>query len=192
MNVWGSVNTVADFDVSAIAGAAASSAPSTGPGVPIDPALAHSFMVEIEGLFVAGFTEVSGLESRMALETIIEGGQNRYQEQRASGLTFPRLVLKRGITTTDMLWNWHNDVVTGTVVRRNGSVVLMTKDFTELWRWNFKDAIPVSWIGPVFRADQSAVAFETIELVHRGISKDIGASASLSLSAGISDAGSLL
>jgi phage tail-like protein len=180
------------IDVGAAASIGLSIATSMGLGIRIDPAMAHSFMVEIDGLFVAGFTEVSGLESHMSLEPILEGGQNQWQEQRVNGLTYSKpLVLKRGITTADMLWMWHNDVVSGKIVRRNGSVVLMTKDLTEMWRWNFKDAFPISWIGPSFRADQSAVAFESIELVHRGISKDMGLSASISLSAGISAAGGL-
>jgi phage tail-like protein len=68
----------------------------------------------------------------------------------------------------------------------------MTKDLTEMWRWNFKEAFPVKWVGPAFHGDQSAVAFESIELVHRGLSLDMGITASLSLSAGISAAGSLL
>jgi phage tail-like protein len=174
------------FDVGAAASFALGIAASVGLGTRIDPAMAHSFTVEIEGLLVAGFTEVSGLDSQMSLETIAEGGQNQFQEQRASGLKFPNLVLKRGLTTADMLWAWHNDVVAGKVVRRNGSIVLMTQDLTEMWRWNFKEAFPVRWTGPAFRADQSAVAFESIELVHRGISKDMGISASISLSAGIS------
>ena len=179
------------FDVGAAASIAGSIATSLGLGIRIDPALAHSFMVEIEGLLVGGFSEVSGLESRLNLEPIPEGGQNQYQEQVVSGATFPKLVLKRGITTADMLWLWYNDVMAGKVVRRNGSIMLMTRDLAELWRWNFTQAFPVSWIGPAFHADQNAVAFESIELVHRGISKDMGLSASISLSAGISVAGSL-
>jgi len=183
---------MASFDVGAMASVVGSVAASMGLGIRIDPAFAHSFMVEIEGLFVAGFTEVSGLESRLNLETIAEGGQNQYQEQRVNGLIFPKLVLKRGMTTANMLWMWHNDVISGKIERRNGSIVLMTKDLTEMWRWNFKEAFPVSWIGPAFRGDQSAVAFEAIELVHRGLNLDKGITASISLSAGISAAGSLL
>jgi len=190
---------MASFGVSAagniagnVASTALSIATSLGLGVRIDPALADSFMVEIDGLLVAGFIEVTGLEARMRLQAISEGGQNQYTEQRVNGFdSNSKLVLKRGITTADMLWMWHNDVVSGKITRRDGSIVLMTKDLTEMWRWNFKQAFPVNWIGPAFRADQSAVALESIELVHRGISKDMGLSASVSLSAGISAAAKL-
>jgi phage tail-like protein len=174
------------FGVAAAASIAVGIASSMGLGIRIDPALAHSFMVEIDGLLVGGFSEVSGLESHVTLEPIPEGGQNQYQKHVVNGVTFPNLLLKRGITTADMLWLWYNDVVAGKITRRNGSIVLMTKDLAELWRWNFKAAFPVSWIGPAFHADQNAVAFESIELVHEGISKDMGVSASISLSASAS------
>jgi hypothetical protein len=37
--------------------------------------------------------------------------------------------------------------------------------------WNFADAYPVKWAGPELRASSNAVAVETVELAHRGISK---------------------
>jgi phage tail-like protein len=153
--------------------------------------LAHHFSVEIDGLIVGGFTEVSGLTANLASVKIPEGGQNAYIEQRIAPVSYPNLVLKRGITTADMLWLWYQDVVNGNVTRRNGSIVLMTEDILELWRWNFHDAYPVTWAGPAFHSDQAQVAFESIELVHRGISKDFGIGpVSLSgISAGISALG---
>src|SRR3954466_12307364 len=99
------------FDLGAAASAGVSIARSMGLGIRLDPAVAFKFMVEIEGLFVAGFTEVSGLESRIDLENIPSGGQNGYTEQRAKGMIYPKLVLKRGLTTADMLWMWHADTV---------------------------------------------------------------------------------
>jgi phage tail-like protein len=37
--------------------------------------------------------------------------------------------------------------------------------------WNFHNAFPAKWTGPTFDASQSAIAFESIELVHEGISR---------------------
>jgi phage tail-like protein len=177
------------FNVSA--GSAMSITSSLGPGARKDPALAHHFSVEIDGLIVGGFTEVSGLSAEVQMVKIPDGGQNDYVEQRINGVNYPKLVLKRGLTTADMLWLWHRDVCAGNITRRNGSIVLMTKDNSELWRWNFHDAYPVTWTGPAFRADQAQVAFESIELVHRGISKDLGPKGALSASGGISAGASL-
>ena len=37
--------------------------------------------------------------------------------------------------------------------------------------WNFKNAYPVKWIGPEFRADANNIAFESVELVHEGLTR---------------------
>ena len=37
--------------------------------------------------------------------------------------------------------------------------------------WSFKEACPVKWTGPHLRASNSAVAFESLELVHRGLAE---------------------
>jgi hypothetical protein len=39
-----------------------------------------------------------------------------------------------------------------------------------MW-WDFMEAYPVKWVGPQLRAESSTVAVETVELVHKGISK---------------------
>jgi len=175
------------FDISggmAAAGTALTIASSLGLISRIDPALACNFTVEIDGLIVGGFSEVSGLDAKIQTLKVIEGGQNQYQDQRVNGATFPNLVLKRGITTADMLWQWHRDVLAGTIKRRNGSIVLVTSDLTEMWRWNFREAYPVSWSGPAFKADQAQVAFESIELVHRGLAKDTAVQGAISAGLG--------
>ena len=53
-----------------------------------------------------------------------------------------------------------------------------------MW-WDFKQAYPVKWSGPDLKADSPAVAVETIELVHRGISKPELSSAASLLHAGL-------
>jgi hypothetical protein len=37
--------------------------------------------------------------------------------------------------------------------------------------WDFKEAYPVKYTGPELRADSGSVAFESIELTHRGLSR---------------------
>jgi hypothetical protein len=39
-----------------------------------------------------------------------------------------------------------------------------------MW-WDFKKAFPVKWTGPELRAASGEVAFESIELAHRGLSR---------------------
>jgi hypothetical protein len=57
-----------------------------------------------------------------------------------------------------------------------------------MW-WDFRDAYPVKWSGPELKADSGTVAVESVELVHRGLSKP-EASSGLSATRGVLRAGS--
>jgi hypothetical protein len=46
--------------------------------------------------------------------------------------------------------------------------MLDTKGIPVMW-WDFKEAYPVRWTGPELRAGSNDVAFESIELAHRGL-----------------------
>ena len=137
-----------------------------------DPYLTFNFLVEIEGLVVGGFSEVTGLQVETVIETYREGGLNAYEHKLAGPTRYPsNLILKHGITDADTLWKWHQEVARGKVVRKNGSIVLRDSTGEEQWRWNFTGAYPVRWSGPDFRASANEVAVETLELVHQGLSK---------------------
>lgn len=135
----------------------------------IDPFLSFNFLVEIEGLVLGGFTECSGLQVETELEEYNEGGLNSYAHRFAGRTKYPALVLKRGLTTSDTLWKWHQDVINGQITRRNGTIYLLNSRRNPIMWWNFANAIPTKWSGPDFRANANEVAFESIELVHQGL-----------------------
>jgi phage tail-like protein len=141
-------------------------------GVRTDPYLSFNFLVEIEGLVVGGFNEVTGLSVEVEVEEYREGGLNAYMHKLAGPTRYPNnLVLKRGLTDGDTLWNWHRDVTRGNIERKNGSIILLSSSGEEKWRWNFVAAYPVRWVGPDLRAATAEVAIETLELAHQGLSK---------------------
>lgn len=137
-----------------------------------DPYLSLNFLVEIEGLVTGGFNEVTGLTLEVEVEEYREGGLNAYVHKLAGPARYPNnLVLKHGLTHSDTLWSWHQGVARGNIQRKNGSIMLLDSAGEEQWRWNFVDAYPVRWVGPDLRAGSAEVAIETLELVHRGLSK---------------------
>ncbi len=136
-----------------------------------DPYGAFRFHLEIDSVIVAGFSEVSGLNVETEVEERGEGGVNDHIHSFAKGTRSPRLVLKRGLTDSDALWRWHQDVVAGRVRRQSGRVLLFDSEGNEVWRWTFDGAYPAKWVGPDLRADANAMAFEAVELVHLGLSK---------------------
>ena len=147
-------------------------------GVRLDPYLGFNFLVEIEGLVVGGFTEVTGLQVETVVETYREGGVNDYEHKLPGPTRYPaNLVLKHGITEIDSLWAWHQDVTAGVVERRNGTIYLLGPVREPVMWWNVREACPVRWTGPELRAESNTVAAETVELVHRGIQRPSLASA---------------
>lgn len=134
-----------------------------------DPYLSYKFRVEIDGLVVAGFSEVSGLQVETETEDLREGGVNDYVHKLPKGSKQSNITLKRGISESAVLWKWHQDVVNGKVKRKNGRIILLDAEDNEKWHWTFEDAYPVKWQGPDFKADSSTTAIETLELAHHGI-----------------------
>ncbi len=136
-----------------------------------DPLMGFRFLVEIDGISVARFNEVSGIQVEIETETYEEGGVNEFIHHFPKRAKYQNIVLKRGITDGQELWNWHQEVVSGIFKRKNGSIILLDSRGEEKWRWNFVHAFPVKWTGPDLKAEGSGVAFESIELVHEGIKK---------------------
>ena len=133
-----------------------------------DPYLAFQFSVTIAGIAVAGFSEVSGLDFESEVESFREGGERTHEQQLVGQTKFPsRLVLKRGMGDA-ALWDWHQDIIKGKIVRRNVSIELHDSTGAVAQKWTFQQAVPVKWVAPQFRAATSEIAIETLELMHRG------------------------
>jgi phage tail-like protein len=138
-----------------------------------DPFMSFQFTVTIgtqNGTnVIGGFTDVTGLGFETEVETIRVGGLNNAEVMLPGATKFPsRLVLKRGLGDTAMLWKWYQNVLQGEFKREELTIELRSSDGQQKASWTFSDACPVKWTGPELHATTSAVAFETIELVHRG------------------------
>ncbi|HMJ94114.1 MAG TPA: phage tail protein [Allosphingosinicella sp.] len=134
-----------------------------------DPYRAFRFLVEFDGLEMGGFQSVGGIESDTKVEPFHEGGVNGHEIQHIGLTTYPRLKLKRGLVDRQ-LWTWHQDVVGGTVKRKTLSIVLIDAEGKEAWRWIAVGAYPAKWTGADLDATQNALATESIEFVHHGLS----------------------
>jgi phage tail-like protein len=137
-----------------------------------DPYKAFNFLVEIDGIARAGFSEVSGLESETSVIEYRLGGESN-TVRKLPGLTkYANVVLRRGVTQDADLWNWRKTVVEGKVDRRNGAIILLNDDRTEVVRWNFFNGWISKWQGPDLNATGNEVAIETIEIAHEGLERD--------------------
>ena len=64
---------------------------------------AATFILKVDGREIGEFMEVSGLEVTVAVEDVEEGGQNGFVHKLPGRMTWPNIVLKRGITNNDNL-----------------------------------------------------------------------------------------
>lgn len=132
-----------------------------------DPYGAFNFLVEIDGIALASFSEVSGLVSETEVVEYRTGDMRL--AAKIPGLHhFSNIVLKRGLTKNRDLWTWREQVLAGQPERRNGSVVLLTAEGTPILRINFRDGWPCRWEGPALNAGASEIAIETLEIAHEG------------------------
>jgi phage tail-like protein len=135
-----------------------------------DPYRAYRFVLEIDGTEQGGFQTVGGLERQTEIEPYREGGINHFEHQLVTKTTYPPLSLRRGLVD-QWLWDWHQDVVSGTVERRTVSVILIDERGDEAWRWICVDAYPAKWSGAELDAMTNGIATEAVELVHHGITR---------------------
>jgi phage tail-like protein len=82
---------------------------------------------------------------------------------------FGDITLKRGVTQSHELQDWHRNILNGMPDRRNGSVVLLDNARVEVLRWNFFNAFPREWEGPELRGEGNDVAIETLTLCCEGL-----------------------
>ena len=136
-----------------------------------DPYLNFRFRIEIDQLIVGSFSEVSGLQVETETQEYQEGGVNDFIHKLPKITKYPNITLKRGLTDSDVLWKWHQNVVNGKIERKSGRIILLDSEEKEKWHWTFEEAYPVKWMGPDFKATDNTIAIETLELSHNGIKK---------------------
>lgn len=160
------------------------------PGVrSLDPYMGFNFAIEIEALLVGGFSEVSGLQSEIKMDEYQEGGVNDFIHHLPRQTSYANLVLKHGLTDISSLWNWYYNTTQGIVQRKNGTIMLLDRKQIPVMWWNFRNALPVKWSGPDLNAGSDEVAFESIELVHEGLTKPLLGQAAALLRGGLHMAG---
>ncbi len=138
-----------------------------------DPLPGFNFRVEIDGIAIASFAEVTGLESETAVVEYRTGDSR--VTRKLPGLTkYANIVLKRGMTLDLALWQWRKSVVEGRAERKNGSIVLSDEAGKDMLRFNFFEGWPCKWEGPALNAKTSEVAIELLEIATEGLEIDGG------------------
>ncbi len=129
---------------------------------PVDPYRNFRFLIEIDSIVQAGFSECSGFGSMVEVIEYREGGDAATVRKLPGKVTYPDITLKWGVTDSRELYDWHRTAVNGQIQRKNGSIILLDDAAQEKVRWNFFSAWPSKWDGPDFNAKGTDVAIDTL------------------------------
>jgi phage tail-like protein len=137
-----------------------------------DPFKNFNFLVEIDGIAQAGFSECTGLRLEVDVIEYREGGE-RSSVRKLPGLAkVGDITLKRGVTISNELQAWFESVRNGVADRRNGAIVLLDDERKPVVRWKFFNAFPRKWEGPDLDAKGSDMAIETLTLSCEGLERE--------------------
>jgi phage tail-like protein len=143
--------------------------------VTLDPADAYlpPAQASLLPLFAGGeFAQVKGLGADLELSATPEGGVNDFVHQLPVRHSWTRIVLQRGVVRQPGLWMWYLAGLSQSLgARRDGAILLLTPGGTPALAWTFRAGLACKWTGPELNATQSAVAIESLEIAHHGLSQ---------------------
>jgi phage tail-like protein len=141
------------------------------------------FIFEVDGVDVATFNEIDGLEMRVEVVTYTEGGQNGFVHQLPGRASWPTLVMRKGtISNDDALWNWIS-TTTGEgfganenkLERKTAAITVMSGTGQRLRAWELLGAWPCYWRLTPLNAETNAPIGEEIHIKHHGFKpKNVG------------------
>lgn len=134
-----------------------------------DPFGQYNFLIELDGVTSAGFTEVTGLNTESDIMEYREGNFVGGAHKLPGLIKFGQLTLKRGYTLNQDLWLWRKTTLEGVTERRNGAIVLLDEARVPRLRWEFFEAWVSKYEGPALNATTSEAAIESIELAFENL-----------------------
>jgi len=139
-----------------------------------DPQRASQFVVEIDGISQASFSECT-IPDISSDPIEYRTGDDPPTQRKIPGLIkYSNLVLKFGITDSLDIYNWYKEAILDSKYnssRKNVSVVLMNEENKETNRWDFINCLPTKYDAPDLKAGGNEIAIETLEIAHEGMAR---------------------
>jgi phage tail-like protein len=136
--------------------------------VTLDPGDVHlptAQAILLPVVVAGGFQEVTGLGGTLEVVSYAEGGRNDSVHQLPLRNTW-----KRGVVRDKALWTWYQTGLADSFgARRNGAVILLGNDGLPAMAWAFEGGLAAKWSGPDLHGEQNAVAVESLEIAHEGL-----------------------
>jgi phage tail-like protein len=138
-----------------------------------DPYRNFRFRVEIDGVQIAGFSEVAiGATTTDVIE--YREGTDPSRIRKLPGLTkYGNVTLKRGVTSSLELFQWHKQVANGSIATNRKTVTIVVQDEAgaDKARFVVTDAWPAKYDAGDLNAKGNEVFIEELELANEGIER---------------------
>jgi phage tail-like protein len=138
-----------------------------------DPLRNYRFRIEIAGIQAGGFSEAF-IEPTTTDVIEYREGSDPSHVRKLPGLTkFGNVTLKRGISASLELFNWHLQVVRGQIANARRTVVIVVLDEAgqDVARFQVSDAWPTKYDPGDLNAKGNEVFIESLELANEGIER---------------------
>lgn len=119
----------------------------------------------ISGVNEGSFQEVSGLSVKLETTPVKEGGENQFVHRLPLPPVYSNIVLKRGLMVGSPLITWALSAVQSfTFTPKTVVITLMDQSSNILATWNVVNAYPVALKVSDLKAQENALAIDTLEL----------------------------
>lgn len=131
---------------------------------------------DIDALFT--FTEFQLPTLTVEVDTWKEGGNNGYSHKIPKRVDLGTIRLKHGITTELGLLGWYVDIMEGKFAeaKKQVTVELIAPMGYAAIIWNFRDAFPIKWTGPLMKSDATGIMIDELEIAYHGLEMQSGTS----------------
>ena len=122
---------------------------------------AFRFVVKIDGITEAAFTECVLPQIEWEIKEVQEGGVNTHTHQLPGRRKASRLTLKNGLGKGDLL-NWYMECMNESFVRRPITIEALDDQYQAIMGWHLEEAFPIKWEGPQLQSDSNHIAIQTL------------------------------
>jgi len=138
-----------------------------------DPFRNFKFRVEIDGVAEAAFSEVAIGETTTEAIEYREGNEPNHV-RKLPGLTkYGNITLKRGVTDSQVIYQWHKDIIDGKIgdKRKSVSIVVIDEAGKDKARFVVSECWPTKYDPSDLNGKGNEVFIELLELVNEGIER---------------------
>lgn len=114
------------------------------------------------------FQSMSGLSVEFTTETVVEGGENRFEHTLPVRTQYSNIVLTRALVTDSALVEWCRKAFEDREFSPTDvTISLLSPELEPLRTWQVSRAWPLKWQVSDFNAEENALVIETLELAYR-------------------------